>query len=314
MHAVKALYYVCKLFGLAPFKLRMEHITRKVIFVTKLGENVFYSLWSLFLLILMILGGIMRINAIIKGISEGAKLVTAFALLFSYVSSITSLIIVNLKRDLAPVILKELYNIDGDLLEYENQVRESKRSQYAFMSRICILLFPALLAMPLSFVYSVKIFGPFYLILLWTSSLINLMLFILVLGFMSYLHHKLAILNLAILSVFKIRPKSLSLVHKNVKHAVSSSVRRYVSRSDNTQEHHISVMNTNYSGILLFVSSLNQNPVSSKILSLRSTYNRIYDFLEIVSSIYGFPILVQLAQKFGACWCLLRLYCVTKYG
>jgi hypothetical protein len=40
MHTVKALYYISKLFGLAPFKLRTQHITRKLFIDTNLRENV----------------------------------------------------------------------------------------------------------------------------------------------------------------------------------------------------------------------------------------------------------------------------------
>jgi hypothetical protein len=152
MHTVKALYYISKLFGLAPFKLRTQHITRKVICDTKLRDNVLYSLWSLFLLILMIFGGITEINKIINRISEGVILVAEFSTLLSYVSSVTCLIIISLKRDLAPVILRQLYKIDGVPLEYEDQLRESKRSQYVFMTEICILLFPAIIGIAFSFV------------------------------------------------------------------------------------------------------------------------------------------------------------------
>jgi hypothetical protein len=300
MHTVKALYYVSKLFGLAPFKLKTQHITPKVIFDTKLRENVLYSLWSLFLLIMMIFRGFMQINAIIKRISEGALLVKAFSVLFSYVSSITSLIIVNLKTDLAPVILKQLYKIDGALLEYEVQARESKRSQYVFVAKICILLVPAIMNMALSFLTWGKIFGLFNQTLLWTSNFISLTVLIQVLGFLSYLHHKLTTLNMVILSVFKNRPLKLSCDHRNYKHAVSSKAARVESRTDNRHKHHISVINTHYSGNLLSCTSLNQRSVSSNILILRNTYNSIYDLLGIVNSIYGFSILVEVTQNFLA--------------
>jgi hypothetical protein len=124
------------------------------------------------------------------------------------------------------------------------------------------------------------------------------MVLIQVLGFMSCVHHKLATLNMAILSVFETRPQSLSSDHRKYNHGVSTRVYREVSRSHNTQNHHISLINTNYSGILLCGAQLNQNSVSSNILSIRNSYNIIYDFLGILSSIYGFPILVQLTHGF----------------
>jgi hypothetical protein len=246
----------------------------------------------------MIFGGIMQINVTIKSISEGALLVRDFSALFSYVSSITALIIVNLKRDLMPVILKQLYKFDGALLEYEDQVRESKRSQYVFVTKTCILLFPAVICIALSYVPGGRNFGPLGETLLWTSDLISLMVLIQVLGFLSYVHHNLATLNMAILSVFKNRPRRLSSAHRNYKHAVSSSVSRGVSLSDNTRENDISITNTNYSRIMPSGTPLNQHSVSSKILILRKNYNRIYDLLGIVNSIYGFPVLVELTQNF----------------
>jgi hypothetical protein len=103
---------------------------------------------------------------------------------------------------------------------------------------------------------------------------------------------------MVILSVFKVRTQILSSDHKKYKHAVSSEVTRDVSRSDNRQKYPISVINTNHRDILLFGAPLNQNSVSSNILILRNTYNRLYCLLEIVSSIYGFPILVQLTHNF----------------
>jgi hypothetical protein len=298
MHTVKALYYISKLFGLAPFKLRTQHITRKVKLDTKLRENVLYSLWSLFLLILMTFGGIMQINVMIKSITGGTRLVRAFSTLFSYFSSITSLIIIYLKRDLAPVILKQLNKIDGALLEFEDQERESNRSQYVFLTKICILLFTATMCTTVSFVIWGVVFGPLDLTLLWTSTFISLILLIQVLGFLSYLHHNLATLNMAIISVFRKRPQRLSCDHRKYKHAVSSKVARDVSESINTHKHHISTINTNYSGILLCGTPFNQHSVSSNILCLRNTYNSIYDSLGIVNSIYGFPVLVELTHNF----------------
>jgi hypothetical protein len=298
MHTVKAFYYGSKLFGLAPFKLRTQNITREVILDTKLRENVFYSLWSLFLLILMILGGIMQTNVMIKSNTRGEEAVREYSQLFSYMSSITLLNIVNFKRDLAPVVLKQLYKIDGDLLEYEDKVREPKMSQYVFVTKTCILLFPAIMCMALTFVHFENKFEQFYLCLLWTSNLISLIVLIQVLGFMSYLHHKLATLNMAILSVFETRSQILSSDHRKYNHGVSTSVYRDVSRSHNTQNHDISVINTNYSGILLCGTQLNQHSVSSNILSIRNTYNSIFDLLGILGSIYGFPVLVQLTHGF----------------
>jgi hypothetical protein len=55
---------------------------------------------------------------------------------------------------------------------------------------------------------------------------------------------------------------------------------------------------SNYSGIFLCGTPLNQNSFSSNILRLINTYNRIYDSLGIVSSLYVSPILVQLTQIF----------------
>jgi hypothetical protein len=319
MRKVKALYYASKLFGLAPFKLRTQHIALKVIFDTKLRENVLYTLWSLFLLILMIFGGIMQINLIIKRISEGAKLVSVFSQLFSYMSSITSLIIVNWKRDLAPIILKQLHKIDGLLLEYEEQVRETKRSQYVFVTKTFILLFSAMLLMAFAFVSWGQFAALLDITLLCLSNFISLMALIQVLGFLSYLRHKLSTLNLVVLCVFKKRPQKLSSDHRNYKHALSSKVACDVSRSDNTQKNPICVINTNYSGILFCGTQLNQNSVSSNILCLRNTYNSIYDLLGIVSSLYGFPILVQLAQNFlvlvGVSYLLINfLYSLEAHG
>jgi hypothetical protein len=298
MHTVKALYYISKLFGLAPFQLKMQHITRKAIFDTKLRENVLYSLWSLLLLILMIFGGFMQIKGIIKSITGGATLVIAFSEIFSYMSSITSLIIINLKRDLAPVILSQLFKIDRDMLVYQDQVRECKRSQYVFLIKICILLLPAIMCFAFNFVSWGALFGKLEKNLLWISNLIFLMVLVQVLGFLSYLHHQLATMNVAVLSVFKIRPQGLSADNRKYKHGASCSVERDCSWSDNTQKHYISVTNSNNIGIFLCDTTFNQDSVSSNILCLRNAYNKIYNLLGIVNSIYGFPLLVQVAQNF----------------
>jgi hypothetical protein len=50
----------------------------------------------------------MQINVIIKRNTGGEEAVREFSQLISYMSSITLLNIVNLKRDLTPVILKQL--------------------------------------------------------------------------------------------------------------------------------------------------------------------------------------------------------------
>jgi hypothetical protein len=300
MRTVKALYYISKLFGLAPFKLKTQHITRKVVFDTNLRENVFYILWFLFILILMIFRGFMQINETIKRISESAKFVRAFSVLFSYVSSLTSLIIINLKRDLAPVILKQLNKIDGALLEYEDQERESNRSQYVFVTKICILLFPATLCMTISFVIWGETFGRLDQTLQWTCNFISLTVLLQVLGLLSYLHHNLTTLNTVILSYLKERPERVSPDHRNYKHAVSSKAARDESLNDKRHKHHISVINTYHSGILHCVTSLNQRSVSSKILIIRNTYNMFYGLLGIVNSLYGFPILVEVTHNFLA--------------
>jgi hypothetical protein len=65
----------------------------------------------------MILGLIMQTNVMIKSNNGGEEAVREFSQLFSCMSSITLLNIVRFKRDLAPVILKQLYKIDGALLE-----------------------------------------------------------------------------------------------------------------------------------------------------------------------------------------------------
>jgi hypothetical protein len=246
----------------------------------------------------MILGGIIVINGIIKQVTGGAHFVTTSSILLSYVSSTASLIIINLKTDLAPVILKQLYEIDGAMLEYEDQVTGSGRWQYVFVTKTCILLFLALMYMAFDFVSWGKLFGALDLTVLWTSNFISLMVLIQVLGFLSYLHHNLATLNMAILSVFKKRPQRLSSDHRKYNHGVSSNVARDESRSDDRQKYQISVINTNYSRMLIFGTSLNQHSVSSNVLCLRNTYNRIYDLLGIVSSIYGFQILIQLTYNF----------------
>jgi hypothetical protein len=269
-----------------------------VIFDTKLRDNVLYGLWSLFLLILMIIGGIAEISEIVERVSEGAILVASFATQFSYVSSITSLVIVNLKRHLAPVILKQLYKIDGALLEYEDQEKESKRSQYVFMTKMCILVFPAIISIALSYVSWGQAYALYDQTLVCTSDLISLMVIIQVLGVVSYLHLKLATLNMAILSVFEMRPKRLFSDNRDYKHAVSPKIASDVSRCDNTKKNHISVTNNNYSGILVCGTPLTEHSVSSNVLRLRKTYNSIYVLLGIVSSIYGFPILVQLTHNF----------------
>jgi hypothetical protein len=124
------------------------------------------------------------------------------------------------------------------------------------------------------------------------------MVLIHVLGFLSYLHHTLATVNMCILSFFKNRPQRMSSHQTKLKHGVSSSVSHEVPRSDNTVNHHISVININYSGILLCGTPFNQHSVLSNLLTLRNTYNSIYDLLGIVSSIYGFPILAELTQNF----------------
>jgi hypothetical protein len=85
------------------------------------------------------------------------------------------------------------------------------------------------------------------------------MLLIQVLGFFSYLHHKLATLNVAILSVFKNKPQRLPSDHNTYKHAVSSKVSRNESRSDKAQKHHISVIMSSYSGIFLRGTPLSEH-------------------------------------------------------
>jgi hypothetical protein len=298
MHTVKALYYVSKLFGLAPFKLRTHHITRNVIFETKLRENVLYSLWSLFLIIMMIFGEIMQINMVIKCITESKNFVREFPGIFFFFSSISSLIFVNLKRLSAPLILKQLYKFEVDLLEYEYQVRKSKGPQYVFLTKISILLFPTIVVMTLTFISLRESFGHLNITLVWTSYLISSILLIHVLGILSYLHHNLAKLKTGILSFVKHKPQRTSSHQTKYKHAVSSRVAHHVSRNDNTKDHHISVININYSRSLVCGTPMNQHSVSSNILILRNTYSDIYDLLRIVSSTYGFPILVELTQNF----------------
>jgi hypothetical protein len=300
VRTVKTLYYVSKLFGLAPFQLKTEQITRKVMFDTKLRENVLYKLWSLFLLILMIIKGITRINMTIKRISEGAILVKEFSIIFSYVSSIISLIILNFKRDLVKVISKQLYKIDGNLSECEHQARYLNRSQCVFVTKIYILLFTAIMCMVFSFVTWGEISGYFNETLLWTSNFISLTVLLQVLGFLSYMHHNLTTLNKVILSGVKNRPQKMSSDHTDYNHSVSFKAARVKSRTDYRHKHHISVINTNYSGNLLCGTSLTQRSVSSNVLILRNTYNMIYDLLGIVNSIYGLPILVELTHTFLA--------------
>jgi hypothetical protein len=269
-----------------------------VIFETKLREDVLYSLWSFFLLILMISRGIMQINVVIKSITESTNFVREFSTNFSFFSSIVSLIIVNLKRVSAPLILKQLYKFDVALLEYEYQARKSKGPQYVFLTKICILLFPTIVAMPLTFISLRETFEHLNLTLVWTSYLISSILLIHVLGILSYLHHYLAALNIGILNFVKHKPQRTSSHQTKYQHAVSSRVARHVSRNDNTKDHHLSVINNNYSRSLLCGTPMNQHSVSSKILSLRNTYSSIYDLLGVVNSIYGFPILVELTQNF----------------
>jgi hypothetical protein len=297
MHTVKALYYVSKLFGLSPFKLRTHHFTLKVIFETKLRENVLYSLWSLFLIIMMIFGEIIQINMVIKSITASKNFVGDFPGIFSFFSSTSSWIFVNLKRLSARLILKQLYKFDFDLLEYEYQVRKSKGPQYVFLTKISLLLFPTIVVMTLTFIFFRETFGHFYLTVLWTSYLISSMVLIHVLGILSFLHHDLATLNIGILSFVKHSPQRTSSHQTKYKHAVSSRVARHVSRNDNTNYHHISVINNNYSRSLVCGTPMNQHSVSSKILSLRNTYSSIYDLLGDISSIYGFPVLVELTQN-----------------
>jgi hypothetical protein len=246
----------------------------------------------------MIFGGIMQIFWTTKRISEGATLVRAFSILLSYVSSITSLMTIRLKRNLAPVILKHLYKLDRALLEYEVQVRESKKWHCVYVTKIYVLLFSAILCTALAFVCAGNDIGHFCLSLLSISNFISLMALFQVLGFISYLHHKLAALNMVILTVFKKRRQRLSSYNRKYKHGVLSRIARDVSLSDSREKNNISVINSHYSRILPCGTPLNQHSVPSNILSIRNTYNRIYELLGTLSSIYGFPILVEMAHNF----------------
>lgn len=77
VHMIKALYYMSKIFRLAPFKLTKNRFTETVL-LKKLRDTLLYKLWFLFMLLLIILGGAMDLSEVSKCILSNAMFVGAF--------------------------------------------------------------------------------------------------------------------------------------------------------------------------------------------------------------------------------------------
>jgi hypothetical protein len=298
MHAIEVMYYIFKVFGLAPFKLRKERLRRKVILNTELRENLLYNVWLLLLLSLIIFGGIKQFIVVLKFSSTGVVSVGAFSTLISFPSSLTSLIIVNFKRNLATTILTKLYKIDQVLFKNEEQISESKKTQNMVLTKIYILIISGAICMTFALASWGEVFGYFQETLLWISNFISIIILIQVFGCVSYVQNRLAILNTAMLSVFKTGSDGMCSVHRKCTHRSKYRVICDLPQSVNTQKHYISVINSNYSDMFHSGAPASQDSASFKILELRNAYNMIYEFFGIVSSIYGFPILLQLAHNF----------------
>jgi hypothetical protein len=147
----------------------------------------------------MILGGIMNLSVVSKYIFTNVMLVGAFSTFLSFLSSLVSLFIVNLLARLVTKVSK----IDEVLSKHEDQGKELKRIKYLAVTKICVLISFAVIRMSLAFDSWGRVIGYFQEILLWISNLVSIIILAQLLGFMSYVHHRLAMLNMMIASVFK---------------------------------------------------------------------------------------------------------------
>jgi 7tm Chemosensory receptor. len=302
----KILYYVSKIFGLAPFKLTENHVRKRVLLNTKLSDNLLNNFWCLFILSLMILGAIMQFSVFSKLVFTKVLLVTELSTALSFLSSLVSLFTVNMKRHIMARLVKKLSEIDEVLFKQEDQGMELKRIKYITATKICILIISDIICMIVGVVAWGEVTGHFQIFLVWLSNLVSTIVSVHLLGFMSYVQHKLALLNLVITSVFK--EESLGILpYNSSKRTFGASFqcayclrmhprakKLYTSLHTNT----ITVLNCNHSEIRHCGVPVLQNSFPLDITYVRELYNSVYEFLGSVSSIYGFPILVQLAHNF----------------
>jgi hypothetical protein len=320
VHVIKALYYISKVFGLAPFKLTGNCVTKGVLFNTKLRDNLLNNFWFILILSLIILGTVMDIRVNPNFFLNKEVLVGELSTVVLCFSSLVSLITVNMKRGLVARLVRKVSEVDEELLKHENQGMELKRIKYMAVTKICILIISATICMPVSVVSWGAVKGYLQEILQCIPYFVSIIVLVHLLGFMSYVHHRLAMLNSVIASTLKEERRGI-LTPNPIKDTFRRSFRRanglrmypraeklYTSSQIKT----ISVLNCSYSEISQCGAPVSRHSYSLDITYVRQAYNSVYEFLGSVSSIYGFPTLTLLTHNFmvlfGLCYVFIDLF------
>lgn len=306
MHVIKALYYISKIFGLAPFKLTGNYVTKGVLFNTKLRDNLLNNFWFLLILSLIILGTMMDITGNSEVFLKKEFLVGALTTIVCCLSSLVSLITVNMKRDVVARLVGKVSEVDEELFKYEHQGMELKRVKCVVMIKICTLIISSIICVPFAVVSWGPVKGYLQEILLWVSYFVSIIVLVHLLGFTSYVHHRLAMLNSVIESMFKEERRGILTLNPR-KGTFRGSFRcayclrmypRPIQLYTSSQIKTISALNCNYSKISQCGVPVLQHSYSLDIAYVREVYNSVYEFLGSVSSIYGFPTLMLLAHNF----------------
>jgi hypothetical protein len=116
----------------------------------------------------------------------------------------------NTKRDLLARLVKKVSKLDQVLSKtdqvlpkHEDQRKELNMIKYVAVTEICVLIISAIICMTLAVDSWGRVIGYFQETLLWMPNLLSIVILSHLLGYTSYVHHRLAILNMVIVTVFK---------------------------------------------------------------------------------------------------------------
>lgn len=87
----------------------------------------------------------MDFSATSKFIFKEEMFVGALSTVVCYLSSLVSLVTVNMKRDLVTRLVYKVFEIDEVLSKHEDQGMELKRIKYVTVTKICILIISAII-------------------------------------------------------------------------------------------------------------------------------------------------------------------------
>jgi hypothetical protein len=291
---VKALYYLCKIAGLAPFSIIVNPKDAVETIDIDAHLNVLSVAWSLLVFCMLLTGTVYYCVVMVSKTSATAHHITAFMVSFpmSMLMALLSILFnLTANRRKFSELFKKLNFIDVALFKYD--VSSSDKWFKVEMGLLLFVLIPWLCVDSWLWGHRMGLVGEGTLRM---SHLIQFLVIMQFCKFTQFLRHILKLLNRALSSSVEDGEKRLSVIRKEVLNnkctsRVSTDIRPIIdclpapssltSVEDTSEDKNIS----------------DKLIKTCDLLGIRRTYGLIYDAAECVDSIYGPSVLLEFVRN-----------------